>query len=94
MFRAAMYSGLPIEERNPHAYIVGYYQQGGYPIGLDAAVFSPAWTSNSTNETDKYMLIKTAIDSGNLYISIYGSDLGYKVNISDPTITADETTGR
>lgn len=87
MFRAAMYSGLPIEERNPHAYIVGYYQQGGYPIGLDAAVFSPGVDFKFRNETDKYMLIKTAIDSGNLYISIYGSDLGYKVNISDPTIT-------
>ncbi|MDQ2786256.1 MAG: VanW family protein [Chloroflexota bacterium] len=87
MFRAAMYSGLPIEERNPHAYIVGYYQQGGYPIGLDAAVFSPGVDFKFRNETDKYMLIKTAIDSGNLYISIYGSDLGYKVNISDPIIT-------
>jgi len=87
MFRAAMYSGLPIEERNPHAYIVGYYQQGGYPIGLDAAVFSPGVDFKFRNETDKYMLIKTAIDSGNLSISIYGSELGYKVNISDPTIT-------
>jgi vancomycin resistance protein YoaR len=87
MFRAAMYSGLPIEERNPHAYIVGYYQQGGYPIGLDAAVFSPGVDFKFRNETDKYMLIKTAIGSGNLYISIYGSDLGYKVDISDPVIT-------
>ena len=86
MFRAAMYSGLPIEERNPHAYIVGYYQQGGYPIGLDAAVFSPGVDLKFRNETDKYMLIKTAIDSGNLYISIYGPDLGYKVDISDPVI--------
>ncbi|MHB8644963.1 MAG: VanW family protein [Thermomicrobiales bacterium] len=86
MFRAAMYSGVPIEERNPHAYIVGYYQQGGYPIGLDAAVFSPGVDFKFRNETDKYMLIKTAIDSGNLYISIYGPDLGYTVNISDPVI--------
>jgi vancomycin resistance protein YoaR len=86
MFRAAMYSGVPIEERNPHAYIVGYYQQGGYPIGLDAAVFSPGVDFKFRNETDKYMLINTAIDSGNLYISIYGPDLGYKVDISDPVI--------
>lgn len=87
MFRAAMYSGLPIEERNPHAYIVGYYQQGGYPIGLDAAVFSPGVDLKFRNETDKYMLIKTAIDSGNLYISIYGPDLGYTVDIGNPVIT-------
>ncbi len=86
MFRAAMFSGLPIEERNPHAYIVRYYEQGGYPIGLDAAVFSPGVDFKFRNETDKYMLIKTGIDGGNLYISIYGPDLGYKVDISDPVI--------
>jgi vancomycin resistance protein YoaR len=87
MFRAAMYSGLPIEERNPHAYLVGYYTQGGYPVGLDAAVFEPGVDLKFRNETDKYMLIKTAIDSGNLYISIYGPDLGYNVDIGDPVIT-------
>ena len=86
MFRAAMFSGLPIEERNPHAYIVGYYQQGGYPIGLDAAVFEPGVDFKFRNETDKYMIVKTGIDGGNLYISIYGPDLGYKVDISDPVI--------
>jgi vancomycin resistance protein YoaR len=86
MFRAAMYSGLPIEERNPHAYLVGYYTQGGYPVGLDAAVFEPGVDLKFRNETDKYMLIKTSIDSGNLYISIYGPNLGYKVDIGDPVI--------
>lgn len=86
MFRAAMFSGLPIEERNPHAYLVRYYEQGGYPVGLDAAVFEPGVDLKFRNETDKYMLVKTAIDSGNLYISIYGPDLGYKVEIGDPVI--------
>lgn len=86
MFRAAMFSGLPIEERNPHAYLVRYYEQGGYPVGLDAAVFSPGVDLKFRNETDKYMLVKTGIDGGNLYISIYGPDLGYKVDISDPAI--------
>lgn len=86
MFRAAMWSGLPIVERNPHAYIVSYYQQGGYPLGFDAAVFSPGVDLKFQNTTDKYLLIKTGIDGGNLYISIYGPDLGYKVDISDPVI--------
>lgn len=87
MFRAAIFSGLPIEERNPHAYIVGYYQQGGYPIGLDAAVFSPGVDLKFRNDSDKYMLIKTGVDgAGNLAVSIYGPDLGYKVDVSDPVI--------
>lgn len=86
MFRAAMFSGLPIEERNPHAYLVRYYEQGGYPVGLDAAVFSPGVDLKFRNETDKYMLVKTAVDGGNLYVSIYGPDLGYKVDLSDPVV--------
>jgi vancomycin resistance protein YoaR len=86
MFRAAMWSGLPIVERNPHAYIVSYYQQGGYPLGFDAAVFSPGVDLKFQNTTDKYLLVKTGIDGGNLYVSIYGPDLGYKVDISDPVI--------
>jgi len=88
MFRAAMYSGLPIVDRNPHAYIVSYYQLGGYPLGLDAAVFSPDVDLKFQNTTNSYLLIKTAIDgAANLSISIYGPDLGYNVDISDPVIT-------
>ena len=87
-FRAAVYSGLPIMERNPHAYIVRYYEQGGYPIGLDAAVFSPGVDLKFQNESNAYLLIKTSIDTAaNLYVTIYGPDLGYDVDLSDPTIT-------
>jgi len=88
MFRAAMYSGLPIVDRNPHAYIVSYYQLGGYPLGFDAAVFSPGVDMKFQNTTNSYLLIKTSIDgAANLNVSIYGPDLGYNVDISDPVIT-------
>lgn len=87
-FRAAVYSGLPIVERNPHAYIVRYYEQGGFPIGLDAAVFSPGVDLKFQNESNAYLLIKTAIDgAANLSITIYGPDLGYDVDLSDPTVS-------
>ncbi len=88
MFRAAVFSGLPIEERNPHAYLVRYYEQGGYPVGLDAAVFSPGVDLKFRNDSDKYLLIKTGIDgAANLYVSIYGPELNYKVDLTDPVIT-------
>lgn len=88
MFRAAMYSGLPIVDRNPHAYLVSYYQQGGYPVGLDAAVFSPDVDLKFQNTTNSYLLIKTSVDGGgNLYVSMYGPDLGYSIDISDPVIS-------
>ncbi len=88
MFRAAVYSGLPIVERNPHAYVVRYYEQGGFPIGLDAAVFSPGVDFKFQNESSAYLLIKTAVDSAaNLNVSIYGPDLGYDVDLSDPVVS-------
>lgn len=86
MFRAIMYSGLPVVERNPHAYLIRFYEQGGYPVGLEAAVFSPAVDLKFENVTGKYLLIKTAIDNGNLAISIYGPEVDYKVEISDPVV--------
>ena len=86
MFRAIMYSGLPVVERNPHAYLIRFYEQGGYPVGLEAAVFSPAVDLKFENVTGKYLLIKTAIDNGNLAISIYGPETGYNVEIGDPVV--------
>ena len=40
LFRAALNAGLPIIERQPHAYRVSYYEEGSRP-GFDATVFIP-----------------------------------------------------
>ena len=42
MFRAALNAGLPIKERQAHAYRVHYYEEAGYKAGIDATVFSPS----------------------------------------------------
>jgi vancomycin resistance protein YoaR len=64
LFRTAFFSGLPIEERHPHAYRVGYYEQiaGGHNpafAGLDATVYVPLVDFKFTNDTPYWLLMET-----------------------------------
>lgn len=86
MFRAAFFSGLPITERNPHAYLVGFYEEGGWPVGFDAAIFQPNLDLKFQNTSDSYLLIHTAVVDQMLYVNIYGPDLGYNVELGEPNI--------
>ncbi|TVR68738.1 MAG: hypothetical protein EA415_15765 [Sphaerobacteraceae bacterium] len=88
-FRAAFFSGLPITERHPHAYIVGYYEQGDWPLGFDAAIFQPDLDFKFVNSTDSYMLVHTHVADGQLYVNLYGPDLGYDVKMGEPVISSE-----
>nr|WP_027892101.1 VanW family protein [Calidithermus chliarophilus] len=57
LFRAAYFAGLPILERRPHSYQVGYYS----PTGLDAAVYYPTQDLKFKNDTPGYILIQTQV---------------------------------
>jgi vancomycin resistance protein YoaR len=64
LFRTAFYAGLPIIERHPHAYRVGYYEQtrtGTNPdlAGLDATVFVPMVDFKFQNDTPYWLLMET-----------------------------------
>lgn len=64
LFRAAFFAGLPITERYPHAYRVGYYEQtgGGWDeslAGLDATVFVPMVDFKFINDTPYWLLMET-----------------------------------
>ncbi|MEX2426584.1 MAG: VanW family protein [Thermomicrobiaceae bacterium] len=85
-FRAAFMSGLPITERHPHAYLVGFYEQGDWPLGFDAAIFQPDLDFRFANTTDGYILVHTHVEGENLYINLYGPELGYNVEIGEPVI--------
>jgi vancomycin resistance protein YoaR len=89
VFRAAFFSGLPITERHPHAYIVGYYEQGNWPLGFDAAIFQPGLDFRFVNSTDSYMLLHTHVADGRLYVNLYGPDLGYSVEMGEPVISSE-----
>jgi vancomycin resistance protein YoaR len=64
LFRTVFFAGLPIVERHPHAYRVGYYEQDatGYDenmAGLDATVFVPMVDFKFVNDTSYWLLMET-----------------------------------
>jgi vancomycin resistance protein YoaR len=80
MFRAALYSGLPITERQPHSYIVSYYK----PIGMDATIYGPHPDLKFINDTGYYILLQIKIEGTKLIFSLWGASDGRKVEITDP----------
>ncbi|MBI2195462.1 MAG: VanW family protein [Candidatus Levybacteria bacterium] len=87
-FRALLSAGLPIVERNAHAYRVGYYEQDS-PPGLDATIYSPSVDLKFKNDTENYILIQTVADLNvqRLTFFLYGTSDGRKAEISKPVIT-------
>lgn len=75
LFRTAFFGGLEIEERHPHAYRVGYYEQGpGSPgPGLDATVFVPVVDFIFTNDTSNWLLSETYIYGTQLLWKFYST---------------------
>jgi vancomycin resistance protein YoaR len=70
LFRTAFFSGMPIVERNPHAYRVYYYElnaAGGINpnlVGLDATVYAPVVDFKFQNDSDDWLLMETYVDPG------------------------------
>lgn len=86
-FRALLDAGLPITERHPHSYRVGYYEQDS-PPGIDASVYDPAWDLKFKNDTGHYLLVQSAVDlkTATLIFQLYGTSDGRTVMISQPVI--------
>lgn len=84
MFRAALNAGLPIIERQPHAYRVSYYEEGSNP-GFDATVFLPNPDLKFENDTGHHILIQSFYDGDNkkLAYEIYGTSDGRTVTIDN-----------
>jgi vancomycin resistance protein YoaR len=84
VYRAALNSGLPIVERNAHAYRVGYYEQE-FPVGLDATIYQPGVDLKFKNDTKHHILVYSEFDAANSYMSvkIYGTGDGRTVQISE-----------
>ena len=87
LFRAALNAGLPIVERNAHAYRVGYYENDSQP-GFDATIYAPNIDLKIKNDTPGYILIETEIDKENnlLYFRFYGKKDSRRVDISKATV--------
>lgn len=87
LFRAALNAGLPIIERNAHAYRVGYYENDSQP-GFDATVYGPTVDLIIKNDTSGYILIETEVDTENnlLYFKLYGKKDSRRVEVSKATV--------
>jgi vancomycin resistance protein YoaR len=82
VFRAAINAGLPITERQPHSYRVGYYE----PAGTDATIYQPHPDMRFVNDTGQYLVWQTYIVGDELIFELWGTSDGRQVTVSDPTI--------
>ncbi len=83
LFRAAFFGGYQIDERHPHAYRVGYYEQrcnlGATCAGLDATVFAPLVDFRFTNDTPYWLLLETYVYGTQLLWKFYSTSDGRTV---------------
>lgn len=88
LFRAVLDAGLPITERQAHAYRVSYYEQDSSP-GLDATVYNPSPDFKFTNDTPGYILIEATADTKHysLVFELYGIKDGRVSSISKPIVS-------
>ncbi|MCX6739909.1 MAG: VanW family protein [Candidatus Parcubacteria bacterium] len=82
MFRAALYSGMPITERRPHSYIVSYYK----PLGMDATIYGPHPDLRFINDTGNNILLQIKIEGTILTFEFWGTGDNRKIEITDPVL--------
>ena len=89
LFRTALYGGFEILERHPHAYRVGYYEQGrGSPgPGFDATVFVPLVDFKFTNDTPYWLLSETYVVGTQLLWKFYSTSDGRQVQVSGAQVS-------
>lgn len=80
MFRAAIYSGLPITERFSHSLPVQYYN----PQGFDATVYGPHPDFRFVNDTPSAILVQTEVKGTKLFFEFYGTPDGREVKLEKP----------
>lgn len=81
-FRAALFTGLPIVERSPHSYAVGYYARPGGQ-GLDAAIYPGSKDLKFMNDTDAYILLQTGTEETLAFFNIYGTPTNREVIVNN-----------
>jgi vancomycin resistance protein YoaR len=74
VFNAAFDAGLEIDERTNHALYISHY-----PLGRDATVDYPSLDLKLTNDTDKWLLLRTFVGTGSLTVNLYGTPQNRRV---------------
>lgn len=89
VFRAALLSGMPITDWNPHTYRLSTYEAEGWGPGYDASILqygdTPAeWGDfKFENATNGWLLVEAWNAYPNVIVNIYGENLGHTVEIVD-----------
>lgn len=88
-FRAVMYSGLPVDQRQNHSLVVNYYNDpsNGNP-GTDATIYSPAPDFKFTNNTEHYILFQAEniTKKSELRFTFWGTSDGRKGSYTPPVV--------
>jgi vancomycin resistance protein YoaR len=74
LFNAVFEAGLSIERRTNHALYISHY-----PLGRDATVNYPDIDLVFTNDTDKWLLVRTFVGAGSLTVNLYGTPQNRRV---------------
>lgn len=83
MFRAALYTGMPLTARKNHSYAVSYYAYP-YGYGLDATVYDPVPDLRFMNDTPGAILIQGYTEGFDAYFVFYGTNDGRTVSMDGP----------
>jgi vancomycin resistance protein YoaR len=84
VFNAAFEAGLSIDERTNHALYISHY-----PLGRDATVNYPDIDLVFTNDTDKWLLLRTFVGAGSLTVNIYGTPQHRRVETDTAPLAVD-----
>lgn len=84
VFNAAFEAGLSIDRRTNHALYISHY-----PLGRDATVNYPDIDLVFTNDTDKWLLVRTFVGAGSLTVNIYGTPQHRRVETDTAPLTVD-----
>ncbi len=87
VYRAILFSGLPITDRRPHTYAVSYYSQiMGH--GLDATIYLGGQDLKFKNNTGHHILLQAYVDGNyELYVTFYGTSDGRSVEMEGPYLS-------
>jgi vancomycin resistance protein YoaR len=87
LFQAAVYAGMPIVERSPHANVVSFYN----PIGMDATVYVSANGPDVKfqNNTGHWVLVSFVEDLAHdkLTVQFFGTNPHFRVVVRGPDVT-------
>lgn len=81
-FNTVFFAGLPVVERHNHSFYISHY-----PKGRDATVSWGGPDLKFKNDTEGWILIRTAYTDTSLTISLYGTDPGYTVHYTTSPFT-------